>query len=62
LSKLRENIKLTANNRMLLIYNSAITHELITPLKCMLEISKQLMNKQTNAENEYNMLLINNTA
>lgn len=36
ITSIRDNAKLAADNKALQIYNSSVSHELITPLKCMI--------------------------
>jgi hypothetical protein len=41
-SQIRDASQLQAENRMLQIYNSCVSHELITPLKCLVTVSGQV--------------------
>ena len=54
-SKIRENSKLASDNKMLQIYNSSVSHELLTPLKCIVEISQKLLDKQLDSAAEFNV-------
>ena len=40
---------------MLQIYNSSVSHELLTPLKCIVEISQKLLDKQLDSASEFNV-------
>ena len=63
-SKIRENSKLAADNKMLQVYNSSVSHELLTPLRCIVEISSKLVKqkKLINADAEFKMQVVVNSA
>jgi light-regulated signal transduction histidine kinase (bacteriophytochrome) len=61
-SKIRENSKLAADNKMLQVYNSSVSHELLTPLRCIVEISQKLIKQQKSTEAEFNMQLVVNAS
>lgn len=61
-SKVRENAELQAVNKMLQNFNSAVNHELITPLKCMHDISLMLESAVKEEENQKKVKLLTNTS
>jgi hypothetical protein len=44
-SKIKEHSQLLADNKMLHYYNSCVSHEMLTPLKCLIEIAKRVLKK-----------------
>lgn len=61
ISKIRENEQLSANNKMLTVYSSSISHELITPLKCILQICQQVLGRLKNPLDQFDIELVINT-
>jgi nitrogen-specific signal transduction histidine kinase len=45
ISKIDEIAKLQAENKMVNMYTSSITHEMLTPLKCIIELANVLYAK-----------------
>lgn len=41
-SQIRKISKLASDNKMLQVYNSSVTHELITPLRALIEIASNV--------------------
>ena len=46
---------------MLHFYNSCVSHEMLTPLKCLIEIAKKVLNKTLERDQRENIKLIINT-
>ena len=44
-SKIQENEKLLANNKMLSLMSSCVSHEMITPMRCIIHIMNSLESK-----------------
>jgi hypothetical protein len=44
-SKIKENSQLQADNRAIQIYNSQVNHEMLTPLKGLVEVAKKIEKK-----------------
>jgi len=42
ISKIDEIAKLQAENKMVNMYTSSVTHEMLTPLKCIIELGNVL--------------------
>jgi hypothetical protein len=38
MSEIRKNAKLSSDNKMLTLMTSSISHEMITPIKCIIEM------------------------
>ena len=62
ISKMRVNAKLSAENKMLTMMSSSISHELLNPLRCIEQISKNMINKNVNKEWKFDAELIMSTA
>ena len=60
-SKIRENAELQASNKMLQDFNSAVNHELITPLKCLHDLSQTLEQQVEKKESLRSVKLLQNT-
>ena len=43
-SKIQEHSQLQADNKMLHFYNSCVSHEMLAPLKCLIEIANRVLN------------------
>ena len=58
LNKIRENAKLSADNKMLQLYSSSMSHELLTPLKCMSQIAIDATSKpvSNDVKNDLNLI------
>ena len=59
---MKVNAKLSAENKMLTMMSSSISHELITPLRCIEQISKKMVSKRVNEEQTFDAELIMSTA
>jgi len=42
-TEINQLAKLSADNKMLNLFNSTVTHEMITPLKCLSEFGKSIV-------------------
>ena len=51
--------KLSAENKMLGLFTSSVTHEMITPLKCISEFGKSILNSTptTHVANEAKLIV-----
>ena len=57
------NAKLQADNKMLQLMSSTISHEMITPLSCMISITERMKkSSKKGSDNEYNLNIVVNTA
>jgi hypothetical protein len=45
MSEVQKLSQLQADNKMLNIYNSSVSHEMLTPLKCLIAVSKTMEDK-----------------
>jgi signal transduction histidine kinase len=61
-SQIQENTQLHSDNRMLQIYNSSISHEMLTPIKCLVEVSKKVAREVESKRTLEDLSLISNTA
>ena len=62
-SKIREHAKLSADNKLLHIYSSSMSHELLTPLKCVKQMTEDARYKVgKNSEISYELDLIQNAS
>jgi signal transduction histidine kinase len=50
MSNIKENAKLSADNKMLEIFNSTMSHELLTPLRCVNHVAMSAKSKQVSPE------------
>ena len=62
-SAIREVAKLSADNRMLNLLSSQISHEMLTPLRCIIQITEVVRTGMTpQTPDHYNLGIISNTA
>jgi signal transduction histidine kinase len=62
ITKIKENAKLSADNKMLSLMSSAVSHEMITPLKCIISMAQALSKKIPNESLKYDVDLISTTS
>jgi K+-sensing histidine kinase KdpD len=62
MTQIKENAKLSADNKMLSLMSSAVSHEMITPLKCIITMAQVLSKKITNESLKYDVELISITS
>lgn len=60
--QINENAKLAAENQMLALMSSSVSHEIITPIKCICSTVDIIKGKTKDKSIIYNLELINNTA
>ena len=58
ITQIKQNVKLSSDNKMLSLMSSAVSHEMITPIKCMISMTEELKNKITDKTQLYNVELI----
>lgn len=61
-SQIAENAKLSADNKILSFMSSSVSHEMITPLKCIIQMVLQMQQKFSSPQLKYDAELIENTA
>lgn len=62
-SAIKEISKLSADNKMLNLLSSQISHEMLTPLRCIIQITNQVKDGFSNNSTEYyNLKVVSNTA
>ena len=59
---MKVNSKMSAENKMLTMMYSSVSNELITPLRCIEQISKKMVSKRVNEEQTFDAELIMSTA
>ena len=62
ITQIKQNVKLSSDNKMLSLMSSAVSHEMITPIKCMISMTGELKNKITDKTQLYNVKLIETTS
>ena len=61
-SNITENAKLVADNKMLNMVSSSVNHEMITPIKCTLQILNKIEKKIIHPKTLSDIKLIKNTS
>lgn len=62
ISKIRENAKLSADNKMLTLISSSVNHEMMTPIKCIIQMVISLQKKLKDPLLNFDADLVVNTA
>jgi signal transduction histidine kinase len=50
ITQIKENARLNADNKMLQLMSSAVSHEMITPIKCILTMTEDLPSAQSSSD------------
>jgi len=50
ITQIKENARLNADNKMLQLMSSAVSHEMITPIKCILAMTEDLPAAQSSGD------------
>jgi signal transduction histidine kinase len=60
ITEIRKFSKISENNKMLTLLTSSVTHEMITPLKCILQFTINVLEKTTDPvlKKELELILI----
>ena len=61
-SNITENAKLVADNKLLNVLSSSVHHEMITPIKCTLQIMNKIEKKCKHKETLFDIRLVQNTS
>lgn len=59
---IRQNVKLQSGYKMLSMVQSSISHEMLTPIKCIMFMTEQLKNKFKDNHYNHTAQLVINTA
>ena len=59
-SKLKQNAKLSAENKMLTLYTSTMSHELLTPLRCIKQVATDAAHNAPEVKSDLS-LIVNST-
>jgi hypothetical protein len=62
ISELDKVAKLEADNKMVTLYTSSITHELLAPLKCIIELGNVILRKVKDPKTIEHINLVISTA
>jgi len=62
ISELDKVAKLEADNKMVTLYTSSITHELLAPLKCIIELGNTILRKVKDPKTIEHITLVISTA
>jgi signal transduction histidine kinase len=60
ISKLKQNAKLSAENKMLTLYSSTMSHELLTPLRCIKQVATAAAHNAPEVKSDLS-LIVNST-
>jgi len=59
---IQKNLKVQTDNEVLAIVSSSVNQEMITPLKCVLQIITKIRDSNTNERTDFDLKMVQNTS